>query len=155
MSNTLLSYHFLEKLKKLSFVEEIWLFGSRARGDYEERSDIDLAIVCPKATHADWLKVMKIVDEPDTLLKIDCIRFNDAELTEDFCKNILKDKRIIYMKEINWRDSFQSLGKAIERLKEVLEHPQLNENDFMRDATIQRFEFSIELFWKVLKKILK
>ena len=100
VSKTLLSYLFLEELKKLPFVEEIWLFGSRARGDYEERSDIDLAIVCPKATDADWLKVMKIVDEPDTLLKIDCIKFNEAELPEDFCKNILKDKRILYMKEI-------------------------------------------------------
>ena len=58
------------------------------------------------------------------------------------------------MKDIQWKDSFYTLGKAIERLKEVLHHPQLHEIDCMRDAAIQRFEFSIELFWKILKKIL-
>jgi predicted nucleotidyltransferase len=29
-----LDYKFIEKLKSLPFIEEIWLFGSRARGDY-------------------------------------------------------------------------------------------------------------------------
>ena len=49
---------------------------------------------------------------------------------------------------------FLTLGAAIERLKAVLSHPQLNEIDYIRDATIQRFEFTIELFWKLLKKVL-
>lgn len=38
------------------FIDEICLFGSRARGDNKERSDIDLAIVCPRASDTDWLK---------------------------------------------------------------------------------------------------
>ncbi len=58
------------------------------------------------------------------------------------------------MKEIEWKDYFYTLGKAISRLREVLEHPQLDKVDYMRDATIQRFEFTIELFWKILKKAL-
>lgn len=32
------------------------MFGSRAREDSQERSDIDLAIQCPKAQNGDWLK---------------------------------------------------------------------------------------------------
>lgn len=48
--------------------------------------------------------------------------------------------------------SFQILGNAIERLKEVM-HSN-DSHDYIRDAAIQRFEFVIELFWKVLKKIL-
>ena len=36
----------LKKIKNLNFVKEVWLFGSRARGDNEDKSDIDLAIVC-------------------------------------------------------------------------------------------------------------
>ena len=61
---------------------------------------------------------------------------------------------MIYVRDIQWKESFISLGKAIERLKDVLEHPQLNEIDYLRDATIQRFAFAIELFWRMLKKIL-
>lgn len=49
-------------------------------------------------------------------------------------------------------DSFYALEKAIKRLQEATEHKE--QNDFIRDAAIQRFEFTIELFWKCLKKIL-
>ncbi|CAN7147358.1 HI0074 family nucleotidyltransferase substrate-binding subunit [Duganella sp. LjRoot269] len=37
---------------------------------------------------------------------------------------------------------------AVTRLEEALAQP---ENSFMRDATIQRFEFTYELAWKALK----
>ena len=53
-----------------------------------------------------------------------------------------------------WKDAFHSLGEAIARLKEVLAHQEPELADIMRDAAIQRFEFVIELYWKVLKKIL-
>ncbi len=55
--------------------------------------------------------------------------------------------------DIKQTDSFKALGKALERLKEALkESPETNV--LAIDGTIQRFEFSIELFWKVLKKFL-
>jgi nucleotidyltransferase substrate binding protein (TIGR01987 family) len=38
--------------------------------------------------------------------------------------------------------------KAVARLKEACEQP---ENSFLRDSVIQRFEFSWELAWKMLK----
>mgnify|MGYP001233739368 CR=1 FL=1 len=40
------------------------------------------------------------------------------------------------------------LRTALERLGEALREP---ESDIVRDAAIQRFEFSFELFWKALK----
>lgn len=58
------------------------------------------------------------------------------------------------MKEIFWKDYFSMLGQAIERLSDLIHHPELDKNEYMRDAAIQRFEFVIELFWKVLKKVL-
>lgn len=47
------------------------------------------------------------------------------------------------------RQSMENLGRALERLNEALEEER---TAFMIDATIQRFEFSIELFWKTLKR---
>jgi predicted nucleotidyltransferase len=40
----------VEKIRRSRSVERIILFGSRARGDYDERSDIDLGIACPGAS---------------------------------------------------------------------------------------------------------
>jgi len=56
-----------------------------------------------------------------------------------------------------WRDSFEDLGKAIAKLREAIDKSsnKMNESEIYRDAAIQRFEFSIELFWKILQKFLR
>jgi nucleotidyltransferase substrate binding protein (TIGR01987 family) len=44
------------------------------------------------------------------------------------------------------------LQNAVKRLQEAVAHP---ENDLVRDAVIQRFEFTFELVWKSLKLYLE
>ena len=48
------------------------------------------------------------------------------------------------------KNKFKNLTNALNRLKEVLENKD-TEFTIKRDSTIQRFEFTIELFWKFLK----
>lgn len=91
-------YNFFKKLAACEFVEEVWLFGSRARGDNLERSDIDIAIICPNASNADWREVQDITDNADTLLKIDCIRFDRLKDDEKIKSNIMKFKKVLYTK---------------------------------------------------------
>jgi predicted nucleotidyltransferase len=90
-------YRFFKNLTALSFIDAIFLFGSRARGDGHDRSDIDLAIVCPQANGTDWLKVEAILDieNIDTLLKVDCVRY-DTLKDDDFKHRIDKDKQILF-----------------------------------------------------------
>lgn len=156
----MINYKFITKISKLSFVEEIWLFGSRARSNYEDRSDIDLAILCPTATAIDWQLILDLTEKSDTLLKIDCVRFDALPITNKLRDNILKFRKILYNKKDNfmdkslWQDYFENLGNALNRLKEVLSLENINQLDYLQDATIKRFEFVIELYWKVLKKFL-
>ncbi len=91
-------YGFIEKLKACVFIDEIWLFGSRARKDHQERADIDLAIVCPKAIDTEWNAVLEIIENADTLLKIDCVRFDKDKISQQLYENILKDRRVLYVK---------------------------------------------------------
>lgn len=95
MSKNIKNYKFIDTLKDLPYVDEVWLFGSRARGDNQDRSDIDIAIICPKATDNDWMQIRRIIDEADTLLKIDCIRFSKKYISDDFYNNILEDKVVL------------------------------------------------------------
>lgn len=46
---------------------------------------------------------------------------------------------------------FAAFAKSVERLDEVL---GMDKSTITRDATIQRFEFTIELAWKCLQKFL-
>ena len=70
--------HIADGLSQISSVETVILFGSRARGDNRERSEIDLAVICPDASWGDWAKMTDVIDEAPTLLKIDLVRFHDA-----------------------------------------------------------------------------
>ena len=88
-------YNFIEKIKELNFVKEVWLFGSRARGDNEDKSDIDLAIVCEEnTTDFDWNKIIDIIENRDTLLMVDFVRFDKLN-NGKFKDNILKDKKVL------------------------------------------------------------
>lgn len=67
-----------EKMSHYASVEKVILFGSRARGDFEERSDVDVAILCPGATDEEWLQMELQMEEIPTLLKIDLVRLDTA-----------------------------------------------------------------------------
>jgi predicted nucleotidyltransferase len=89
-------YKFYNSLKAQSFVEQIWLFGSRARGDNQDRADIDLAIYCPKASIQDWQLILDIIENADTLLKIDCVRLDTVDEFSDLKRAVLSQGKIIY-----------------------------------------------------------
>ncbi|BFD46291.1 MULTISPECIES: nucleotidyltransferase domain-containing protein [unclassified Candidatus Tisiphia] len=89
-------YKFYNDLISQIVVEEVWLFGSRARNDNQDRADIDLAIVCHNATTKDWLKLQEIVDNADTLLKIDCIRLDELEDSSDLKLSIIREGVKLY-----------------------------------------------------------
>ncbi len=54
--------------------------------------------------------------------------------------------------EERFRLALQHFGRALQRLHEVLAQP---ENEFMRDAIIQRFEFTFETAWKAMYRWLR
>ena len=86
-------YALIASLGEKYKAEKIVLFGSRARGDNKERSDIDLAIYgMPKDNQA---RFWSDVDDLPTLLKFDLVHvdeYTDAELVKD----IEKDGVILY-----------------------------------------------------------
>lgn len=155
MKHVLDNYLFLQKLKALPYVKAIYLYGSRARGDASPHSDIDLAIVCPQATVRDWQSIIDIIEDADTLLKIDCIRYDTLSATNPLKQSIDQEKVILMEQLLSPRTilAFKTLGKALTALEIMAQKPTDPDRGVI-DATIQRFEFSIELFWKALKKLM-
>lgn len=99
MFERLEDYKFFQYLTDLPFVEKIILYGSRARQDNKERSDFDIALVCPKAKESDWFKVLDIIDRADTLLKIDCVRLDTLAKNSPLRQSIELQGVFVYDKE--------------------------------------------------------
>jgi nucleotidyltransferase substrate binding protein (TIGR01987 family) len=55
--------------------------------------------------------------------------------------------------DIRWIQRFDNFEKAFLRLNEAMELNQLNELE--RNGLVQRFEFTLELAWKVMKDFLE
>lgn len=77
-------------------LEKIVLFGSRARGDYRERSDIDLAVYGASEDQESRI-YFEIDDDVETLLKFDIV-FIDEHTNQKLKDNIQQDGVVLYEK---------------------------------------------------------
>src|SRR3989304_5931834 len=76
-------------------VKRAIVFGSRARGDGEPRSDIDLAIEAPQASDKQWLDLWyRLRDESDSLLIVDVLRMEEAP--QALRQRILTEGKVLY-----------------------------------------------------------
>ena len=81
------------RLARHPAVERVWLFGSRARGDNFERSDIDLAVEAPGMDPYDWLNItLDFGEEAPTLLSIDLVRMEEAP---ELLREQIRDEGIV------------------------------------------------------------
>jgi len=88
----------IEILKKYEEVESAKIFGSRARGDYQKASDIDIALFGDKLTFSINTKIFFEIDDLYLPYKIDLINFNSLNPANTIRDNILKEGVEFYAK---------------------------------------------------------
>lgn len=155
-------YTIINIFKKYSqYTKEAILFGSRARGDYKQTSDIDIVI----KFREDNSKIYQIREEllqQNIIYTFDIIDY-DKISNEKLKDAIRKEGKTIFLTDpkggvilnINKiKDKVLDLEKAIKKLHESLKRDP-KKDDIVIDATIQRFEFTYELSWKLMKAYLE
>lgn len=72
---------------------EVWVFGSRARGDFRPFSDIDVLYSLPvggSLSDADLFLMKESLEDSHLPIKVDVV--NEAELAQSYRDNVLKDR---------------------------------------------------------------
>lgn len=95
---TQLSNELLQLFSSYEGVDKVILFGSRARGDHDERSDVDLAIQAPRISDGAWLQLrMAIEEDLHSLLFFDVVKWEEIPAA---LKNEIKEEgKILYERE--------------------------------------------------------
>ncbi len=76
-------------------VERVWIYGSRARGDHREESDIDLAVDAPEMSSTDFSRLSGRLEELGLIYRVDLLRLQDV-LDEGFRSRIERDRKIFW-----------------------------------------------------------
>lgn len=96
MQNTGIKAIVIDQIRQLAAqydIQRVLLFGSRARGDYRPRSDIDLAISGGNVAAF----TLAVDEETDTLLMYDVVNL-DGAVQPELLQEIEKDGKVLYEK---------------------------------------------------------
>lgn len=89
---------FKKIFSKYPEIEKACIFGSRAKGNFKETSDIDIVLYGNSLTHTLNTKIFYDLENLYLIYKIDLINFNTLKDDDKLKENILKEGVEIYAK---------------------------------------------------------
>lgn len=76
-------------------IHAVYLFGSRAKGNFRDGSDIDLAVLAPETKPEIFTKLWNEIDALPIVFKVDLLHFDSLENSALKVK-ILEEGQLIY-----------------------------------------------------------
>jgi len=89
---SIIETHLIDPLKKHG--AQVWIFGSRARGDYRQFSDLDVLYSLSGPLPSGLIaKINEDMENSDLPIKIDIVSLED--LAESYRQNVLTDRILV------------------------------------------------------------
>lgn len=136
----------------------IYLFGSRVTGEAKLQSDYDFAFDAPDATDQALDAIRRDVANLPTLFRIDIANLTRSD--RRFVNRVHETGLVIFSatKELRAQDGLMYFDRALARLKLVIDERSRwiaeGNGDIVLDVAAKRFEFTYEMAWKALKRVL-
>lgn len=136
----------------------IYLFGSRVTGDARPESDYDFAFDAQECSPDVINLIRSELEKLPTLAKIDVA--NIAHADRRFANRVRDTGLVIYSstKELRVQDGLLYYRRALERFRLVIKEKsrwiEEGNGDIVLDVAAKRFEFTYEMAWKALKRLL-
>lgn len=123
----------------------IYLFGSRATGMHTEVSDFDIGVLASRDISTELSLAREMLEASNIPYTVDLVDLGTT--SEALARHVQREG--ILMEKLS--DRLASCQRAVSTLDEILRMPV---SVVVRDASIQRFEYTFESQWKLLKKFL-
>ena len=134
----------IRRLAEKYGVRKVILFGSRARGDFRERSDIDLAFAGGDAP----LFALDVDEETSTLLMFDIVNLDEPAHPE-LLESIRRDGIALYERV----SKFDNFSRALDNLRDIYRYEEPYGNVEL-SGMVALFEICFEQAWKAMKEAL-
>lgn len=92
--------HLLGVFSAFPEIEAVYLYGSRARGDFKPHSDIDLAVQAPDITPVRRANCIQAVEALPLLFPIDIVWLGNIDPAGALYANIKRDSKIFYKRKL-------------------------------------------------------
>ena len=131
------------QLAKKNCVEKVILFGSRARGDFKERSDIDLAFCGGSSSHF----ILDVDETTSTLLEFDIVDL-DKPVRKELLESIKREGVVLYEKKMI-SDEELWLDALVSRNNVAHAYNQAIAMDIIRQTKEKYYDMFIQLEKKI------
>lgn len=84
--------------RQCPFVEEVWIFGSRAKGNYRTGSDIDLAVRGKDLSRDDMYELWAKIEDLGLLYNVDLLNYNKYA-DKPIGEHVRRVGKLFYQKE--------------------------------------------------------
>ncbi|MCA2999729.1 MAG: DEAD/DEAH box helicase family protein [Rhodocyclaceae bacterium] len=85
----------LRLFDRLPRIDAVWLYGSRARGDFRDESDIDLIVDAPLLSHDEFAKVRGQIDDLGLVYRLDVSHWQ-GDLDDAFRQSVARDRKVLW-----------------------------------------------------------
>ena len=136
----------------------VYLFGSRVTGDAQPASDYDFAYELAESEGNVLLAIREEIESLNTLHRIDVADITHAEAR--FANRVRDTGLVIFSatKALRAEDGLIYFSRALDRFRIIVAERERwireGNGDIVLDVAAKRFEFTYEMAWKALKRLL-
>lgn len=136
-----------QRFSNVPTVRRALLVGPRARGEHDDRSDVNVALSMPDTSDSDWSRLLSMVQDSPTLLRINLVHMESCNLEQ---RLQAESEGLLFYHP--WGLPWEQFRDSLDRLGTILLEDMTRPGS--RDGLLYRFARTIDLFHKLLRVLL-